>query len=92
MSRKQKAVEKKVKPNLNKPPVRPVLHINYLRVYHEVLKFEEVMDIELDKIFNKTMDVIQSHIESGKMGQEPHDDFIDDLVFEIIDQLKKKAA
>jgi hypothetical protein len=96
MSRKQKAVVKKIKPNNNRPPARPIVHLDILRVYHEVLKFEEVADIELDTIFAKTISVIESKLDEVKLTDKPDEDFLDDLIFEIVDQLKdqseKKAA
>lgn len=90
MSRKVAKPVKKVKTNLNKPEPRKVIHLNYLRVYHEVLKHEEILDIELDDIFNATVEVIDGHLVKMKMSVEPEAEDIEVLVSEVMQRLTQK--
>lgn len=90
MTRKAVKPAKKVKPNLNKPEPRKVIHLSYLRVYHEVLKHEEILDIELDDIFNATVEVIDQHLVKMKMSVEPEAEDIEILVSEVMERLTQK--
>lgn len=81
------AKKPKVKVNLNKPAKRPIVNIQYFRVYNEVLKFEEVMDIDLDIIAEVVIDVMTDAAMESKLGDEPTESQIEALVSKIVDEL-----
>lgn len=90
MTRKVAKQPKKVKPNLNKPEPRKVIHLSYIRVYHEVLKHEEILDVELDDIFNATIAVMDENLAKLKMSVEPEDEDVEILVSEVMKRLCDK--
>lgn len=86
MSHKQKSkTQKKVKSNLNKPEPRPIIHVNYLQVYHEVLKHEEVLDVELDVIFGHVQTVFDESLTASGMVKPPSPEAIEQLVSKSLD-------
>lgn len=78
----------KVKVNINKPAKRPIVNIQYFKVYNEVLKFEEVMDIDLDRICEVIIDVMTDAAMESKLGDAPTTEQIEVLVAKIVDILK----
>lgn len=94
MAAKKPAKQNKVKRNLNKPAPRPVVHLDYLRVYHEVLKHEEVLDIDLDVIFQGTIKVLEENLVDKKLSQEPNGYDVEVLVSLVMEELvdKRKPA
>lgn len=88
MTRKAKpAAQKKVKPNLNRPEARPVINLGYLKVYNEVLKFEEVQDIDLDTIHSVILGTFVDEVNERKLSPEPDQFEIETLVEKIVDKL-----
>lgn len=79
---------KKPKANPNKPAKRPIVNIQYFNVYNEVLKFEEVMDIDIDRINEVVIDVMTDAAMEGKLGDAPTTEQIESLVSKIVDILK----
>lgn len=65
-----------------------VIHIGYLSVYHEVLKYEEVLDLDIDIIFETTMNVIKDKLNKGYLDSLPDKSDIRNLVNTVIDKLK----
>lgn len=87
MARKTIKVAKKVKPNTSRPAVKEIVHVHWLKAYHEVLKHEEVLDIELDVIYGAFSDVIKDNIIKSKMSEEPDNTDIEILVSKVMHQL-----
>lgn len=92
MASKKPAKQNKVKPNLNKPAPKPVVHLDYLRVYHEVLKHEDVLDIELDDIFAATMRVLEDNLAKSKLSKEPDNLGVEILVSKVMEELVDKPV
>uniref|UniRef100_A0AAU8KXC0 Uncharacterized protein n=1 Tax=Pantoea phage Survivor TaxID=3232176 RepID=A0AAU8KXC0_9CAUD len=92
MASKKPAKQNKVKPNLNKPAPKPVVHLDYLRVYHEVLKHEDVLDIELDDIFAATMRVLEDNLAKSKLSKEPDNLAVEILVSKVMEELVDKPV
>lgn len=90
MAKQKPAKQKKNKPNLNRPAPRPVVHLDYLRVYHEVLKHEEILDYELDDIFNATIKVLETNLVDKKLSQQPDGYNIEVLVSLVMEELVDK--
>lgn len=80
---------KSAQPKARVVKVRPkeVVHLDYLRVYHEVLKHEDVLDIELDQIFGATMTVVQRRLSKGKLNDAPDPTDVEIMVKEVMDKL-----
>jgi len=74
---------------LNKP-VKEVVHLGYLAVYHEVLKHEDILDIELSEIYNVVQEVIRENLVKLKMSNEPDGTDIEILVSEVMSRLCDK--
>lgn len=83
-------MKRKVKPNLSKLRAGEVLHLNYLRVYHEVLKHEDILDIELDDIYAAVVFVLQRRLSKCKLQEVPDPVDIEVLVKETMDRLVVK--
>lgn len=92
MASKKPAKQKKVKVNLNKPAPRPVVHLDYLRVYHEVLKHEEVLDYDLDVIFDATIKVLETNLVDKKLSQQPNGYDVEVLVSLVMEELVDKTV
>lgn len=92
MAKQKPAKQKKTKPNLNRPAPRPVVHLDYLRVYHEVLKHEEVLDYDLDKIFDATIKVLETNLIDKKLSQKPDGYNIEVLVSLVMEELVDKPT
>lgn len=90
MAKQKPAKQKKNKPNLNRPAPRPVVHLDYLRVYHEVLKHEEILDYDLDKIFDATIKVLETNLVDKKLSQRPDGYNIEVLVSLVMEELVDK--
>lgn len=68
-------------------PPKEVIHLDYLRVYHEVLKHEDVLDIELDQIFDATVSVVQDKLAKGKLTEQPEPESVEIMVKEVMEKL-----
>jgi hypothetical protein len=80
MSRKAKFAGSKTR-------AKEIIHLDYLRVYHEVLKYEEVMDIDLDTIFNAVMVNLQRKLAKDKLTEVPDPIEIEIIIKEVMDKL-----
>lgn len=66
---------------------KDILNLDYLRVYHEVLKHEDVLDIDLDQIYNATICVLQRKLTKGKLVEKPDPTDIEIIIKEVMDKL-----
>lgn len=71
---------------------KEIVHLDYLRVYHEVLKYEEVMDIDLDTIFNAVMSNLQRKLAKDKLSEIPDPTDIEIIIKEVMDKLTSPAS
>ncbi|QGH72120.1 hypothetical protein N1M2_260 [Klebsiella phage N1M2] len=60
MARKTPKQAKKVKMNEQSISRREMIHLDYLNVYNEVLKHEEVLDLDIDIILEATKTVFSN--------------------------------
>lgn len=77
----------KAKFNSTKQRAKEVFHLDYLRVYHEVLKHEDVLDIDLDVIYTAVVQTLRSKIGKTKTDGVPDPIEIEILVKEVMDKL-----
>lgn len=66
---------------------KEIVHLDYLRVYHEVLKYEDVLDIDLDTIFNAVMANLQRKLAKDKLCEVPDPTDIEIIIKEVMDKL-----
>lgn len=66
---------------------KEIVHLDYLRVYHEVLKYEEVLDVDLDTIFNAVMSNLQRKLAKDKLSEIPDPTDIEIIIKEVMDKL-----
>lgn len=66
---------------------KEIVHLDYLRVYHEVLKYEDVLDIDLDTIFNAVMCNLQRKLAKDKLSDTPDPINIEIIIKEVMDKL-----
>lgn len=66
---------------------KDILNLDYLRVYHEVLKHEDVLDIDLDQIYAATVCVLQRKLNKSKLVEKPDPTDIEIIVKEVMDKL-----
>lgn len=69
--------------------VKEIVHLDYLRVYHEVLKYEEILDIDLDTIYNAVLVCFQRKLAKDKMSDVPETIDIEIMIKEVMDKLVK---
>lgn len=72
--------------------VRRIIHVEYTRVFNEVLKYEEVMDIDLDKIFQYYLKLIADTRKIKNLSKPPTRNDIDALVDLLIVQLNHEPV
>lgn len=70
-----------------KTRTKEIVHLEYLSVYNEVLKYEDVMDIDLDDIYTACVKVIQRRLDKGKLVDCPQSGDIEILAKEVMDIL-----
>ena len=71
---------------------KEIVHLDYLRVYHEVLKYEEVLDVDLDTIFNAVMSNLQRKLAKDKLSEIPDPTDIEIIIKEVMDKLTSPAC
>lgn len=71
---------------------KEIVHLDYLRVYHEVLKYEDVLDIDLDTIFNAVMANLQRKLAKDKLCEVPDPINIEIIIKEVMDKLINSAS
>lgn len=71
----------------SKSRIKEIIHLDYFRVYHEVLKYEEVLDIDLDTIFKAVISNLQRKLAKDKLCDIPDPMHIDIIAKEVVDKL-----
>lgn len=66
---------------------KEIIHLDYLRVYHEVLKYEEVLDIDLDTIYEAVMSNLSRKLARDKLTEVPDPVEIEIIIKEVMDKL-----
>lgn len=79
---------KKVKANPNSVSRREMIHMDYINVYNEVLKFEEVVDVDIDHILSCTKDVLAEELSLTKLASSPSSEELETLADKILDRVK----
>lgn len=85
--KKERPMTRKAKFAGSKTRSKEIVHLDYLRVYHEVLKYEEVLDIDLDAIFNAVMTNLQRKLAKDKLSEIPDPTDIEIIIKEVMDKL-----
>lgn len=67
------------------------LHTEYLRVYHEVLKYEEVIDINIDFIFQTFLKIVAQVREKVDLTIPPGQREITNMKELVLDELSLLA-
>lgn len=68
---------------------KEIIHLDYLRVYHEVLKYEEVLDIDLDTIYEAVVSNLQRKATRDKLTEVPDPVEIEIIIKEVMDKLTR---
>lgn len=69
---------------------RKTIHIEYSRAYHEVLKYEDILDFDIDHIFQTFLKVIAELREERDLDKYPLQEDIDKIVTLVIEKLRKE--
>lgn len=88
MSNKQAKQVKKVKQNTQSINRREMIHMDYLNVYNEVLKHEEVLDMDIDVILESTKTVLQNELSLSKLASTPTPEELEALVDKVLDHIE----
>lgn len=63
------------------------IHVEYTRAYHETLKYEEVLNIDLDRIYQTYLKVLAEMRATKDLSRAPHQSDIDRIVDAILDKI-----
>lgn len=63
------------------------IHIEYTHVYHNILKYEEVQDIELETIYQVFRKVISDYGNNNLLSTRPTNKVISKLIDKVLDEL-----
>lgn len=85
--KKERNMTRKAKFTGAKSRSKEIMHLDYLRVYHEVLKYEEVLDIEIDVIYEVVVSSLQRKLARDKLTEVPEPVEIDIIIKEVMDKL-----
>lgn len=85
--KKERNMTRKAKFAGSKSRNKEIIHLDYLRVYHEVLKYEEVLDIDLDTIYEAVMSNLQRKLARDKLTEVPDPVEIEIIIKEVMDKL-----
>lgn len=69
---------------------KKVIHVEYTRAYHELLKFEEVLDIELDRIYQAFLKSLADFRKDRDLSKVPSLKDIELLIYKTLDRLEGK--
>lgn len=69
---------------------KKIIHIEYIRVYHEILKFEEVIDIDIDRIFQAYLKLLADVRKIKNLSKPPTRFDIDCMVDLLLMKLKNE--
>lgn len=86
-SKKDTPMTRKAKFVGSKSRNKEIIHLDYLRVYHEVLKYEEILDIDLDKIYDAVVNNLQRKLARDKLVEVPGPIEIEIIIKEVMDKL-----
>lgn len=89
LTKKERLMSRKAKFTGIKSRAKEIVHLDYLRVYHEVLKYEEILDIDLDTIYNAVLACFQCKLAKDKMSDVPDPIDIEIMIKEVMDKLVK---
>lgn len=70
---------------------KKVIHVEYTRAYHELLKFEEVLDIDLDRIYQAYLKSLADFRIVKDLSQVPEKKDIELLIYNTLDRLEGKV-
>lgn len=70
---------------------RKTIHIEYSRAYHEILKYEDILDFDLDRIYQTYLKVISELREDRNLNTYPLQGDIDNVVMLVIRRLKSEG-
>lgn len=84
MARKMPKQAKKVKMNEQSISRREMIHLDYLNVYNEVLKHEEVLDLDIDIILEATKTVFSNELSLSKLASSPTPEELEALVEKVL--------
>lgn len=79
---------------MGKKRQRKLIHVEYIRAYHNILKYEEVIDIELDIIYQTYLNVIarlRSEIDLTKSPEKNDILYVEELVIDKLLKVKKNV-
>lgn len=88
-SKKERPMTRKAKFAGSKSRNKEIIHLDYLRVYHEVLKYEEVLDIDLDTIYEAVISNLQRKVARDKLTEVPDPVEIEIIIKEVMDKLMR---
>jgi hypothetical protein len=85
---KERHMSRKPKFTGAKSRTKEVIHLDYFRIYHEILKYEEVLDIELDEIFEAVNCNLLRKLNKGvKLCDVPDPIDLEIMIKEVMDKL-----
>lgn len=67
---------------------REMIHLDYLNVYNEVLKYDEVIDLDIDLILDVTKSVFKRELSLSKLASSPTQEELEILTIKIIDEIR----
>lgn len=67
---------------------REMIHLDYLNVYNEVLKYDEVLDLDIDLILDVTKSVFQRELSLSKLASSPTPEELHALAIKVIDEIR----
>lgn len=88
MSRQKPEKKKKPKQNTERVNRREMVHMDYLNVYNEVLKYEEVLDLDIDLILDVTKTVLGRELSLSKLASSPGPEELAELATKVIDEIR----
>jgi len=95
-TKEERHMSHKAKFPVSKSRAKAVVHLDYLRVYHELLKYEDVLDIDIDSIYEAVVDNINRKLAKAKLNTPPDPSEIEIIIKEVMDKLtgtyKKETA
>lgn len=95
-TKEERPMSHKAKFPVSKARTKAVVHLDYLRVYHELLKYEDVLDIDIDHIYEAVIDNINRKLAKTKLNGVPDPSEIEIIIKEVMDKLtgtyKKEVA
>lgn len=68
---------------------REMIHLDYLNVYNEVLKYDEIIDLDIDLILDITKSVFQRELSLSKLASSPTPEELHALAIKVIDEIRQ---